>query len=58
MELNYGILSTSSIAPWFIAAVCACGQDEITALFSRTLQKAQEKATLWNIPVNTNWSMR
>jgi len=50
MELSYGILSTSSIAPRFIAAVRASGRGSITALSSRTLQKAQEKAAQWEIP--------
>ena len=51
MELCYGILSTSSIAPRFIAAVRACGKSRIVALSSRTLEKAREKATQWDIPV-------
>ena len=50
MELCYGILSTSSIAPRFIAAVRACGRGRIAALSSRTLEKAQEKAAQWDIP--------
>ena len=50
MELRYGILSTSSIAPRFIAAVRASGKGEIVALSSRTLEKAREKAKEWNIP--------
>ena len=50
MELSYGILSTSSIAPRFIAAVRASGRGSITALSSRNLQKAQEKAAQWEIP--------
>jgi predicted dehydrogenase len=50
MELCYGILSTSSIAPRFIAAVRASGKGKILALSSRTLEKAKEKAALWNIP--------
>lgn len=50
MELRYGILSTSSIAPRFIAAVRACGKGEILALSSRSLEKAREKAALWDIP--------
>lgn len=50
MELRYGILSTSSIAPRFIAAVRACGKGRIVALSSRTLEKAQEKASQWDIP--------
>ena len=50
MELRYGILSTSSIAPRFIAAVRASGKGEIAALSSRTLEKAREKAKEWNIP--------
>jgi len=48
--LRYGILSTSSIAPRFIAAVRAAEAGEITAISSRTLEKAQEKAVQWNIP--------
>ena len=50
MELRYGILSTSSIAPRFIAAVRACGKGSIVALSSRTLEKAKEKAAQWDIP--------
>lgn len=49
-KLRYGILSTSSIAPRFIAAVRAVGAGEIVALSSRTLDKAKEKAALWDIP--------
>lgn len=48
--LRYGILSTSSIAPRFIAGVRQADAGEILALSSRTLQKAQEKARLWEIP--------
>lgn len=48
--LRYGILSTSSIAPRFIAAVRAANAGEVLALSSRTLEKAREKAALWNIP--------
>ncbi|MBE6956974.1 MAG: Gfo/Idh/MocA family oxidoreductase [Ruminococcaceae bacterium] len=51
MDLCYGILSTSSIAPRFIAAVRACGRGEVVALSSRTPEKAREKAAQWNIPV-------
>ena len=50
MELRYGILSTSSIAPRFIAAVRESGKGKIVALSSRTLEKAQAKAAEWNIP--------
>lgn len=50
MKLRYGILSTSSIAPRFIAAVRAAGAGETVALSSRTLEKAKEKAALWDIP--------
>ena len=48
--LRYGILSTSSIAPRFIAGVRHAGAGEIVALSSRTLEKAREKAVLWDIP--------
>ena len=50
MELCYGILSTSSIAPRFIAAVRACGKGRIAAVSSRSLEKAREKALQWDIP--------
>ena len=50
MLLSYGILSTSSIAPRFIAAVRASGKGNIAAVSSRTLEKAREKAAQWNIP--------
>lgn len=49
-KLCFGILSTSSIAPRFIAAVRAAGVGEIAALSSRRLEKAREKAALWQIP--------
>lgn len=50
MQLRYGILSTSSIAPRFIAAVREINGGQIVAVSSRTLEKAQEKANQWNIP--------
>jgi predicted dehydrogenase len=50
MELRFGILSTSSIAPRFIAAVRAANGGKIVAVSSRTLQKAEEKAAAWDIP--------
>lgn len=49
-SLRYGILSTSSIAPRFIAGVRAAEAGEILALSSRTQEKAEEKAKLWGIP--------
>lgn len=50
MQLRYGILSTSSIAPRFIAAVREGKAGEIVALSSRSLEKAQQKAQEWSIP--------
>ena len=49
-ELNFGILSTSSIAPRFIAALREADIGKIVALSSRTLEKAKEKAAQWDIP--------
>lgn len=49
-QLRYGILSTSSIAPRFIAAVREVNAGVIVALSSRTLEKAKEKAAQWDIP--------
>ena len=48
--MNIGILSTSSIAPRFIAAVREEGSFRITALSSRSQEKAEEKAAAWEIP--------
>ena len=48
--IRYGILSTSSIAPRFIAAVREAGAGEIVALSSRSLEKGREKARDWEIP--------
>ena len=48
--LRYGIMSTSSIAPRFIAAVRASASGEIVAVSSRTMEKAEEKAAQWKIP--------
>ena len=48
--MRYGILSTSSIAPRFIAAVRAAKAGTIVAVSSRTQEKAREKAALWEIP--------
>lgn len=50
MELCYGILSASSIAPRFIAGVRECGKGKIVALSSRSAEKAREKAQQWDIP--------
>lgn len=49
-QLRYGILSTSSIAPRFIAAVRAAQAGSIAAVSSRSYEKAAEKANLWGIP--------
>ena len=48
--MTIGILSTSSIAPRFIAAVREEGSFRIVALSSRTQEKAEEKAKTWGIP--------
>lgn len=50
VQLRYGILSTSSIAPRFIAAVREAQAGQILAVSSRTLEKAEEKAKDWDIP--------
>lgn len=50
MELRYGILSTSSIAPRFVAGVRAANAGCVVALSSRSLEKAQKMAALWDIP--------
>ena len=50
MQLRYGILSTSSIAPRFIAALREADAGQVVALSSRSPEKAREKAALWQIP--------
>lgn len=49
-KLKYGILSTASIVPRFVNALCESGTGEAVAIASRDLQKAKEKAELWKIP--------
>ena len=49
-KLNFGILSTSSIAPRFIAALREAKVGNLLALSSRSLEKAKEKAEQWDIP--------
>ncbi len=48
--LNYGIISTSSIAPRFIAAVRASGAGKIVAISSRSQEKAKDVAEELSIP--------
>ena len=48
--LRYGILSSSSIAPRFIAGVRAANAGQILALSSRDSEKARLKADQWQIP--------
>ena len=50
MSINYGIISTSSITPRFIAAARSSKDSQVLALASRSLEKAREKADLWQVP--------
>jgi len=50
MSLNYGILSTSSITPRFIAAARDSQDSHVLALASRDLSKARKYAALWDVP--------
>ena len=49
-KLCFGLLSTSSIAPRFLAALRATGVGEAVAVSSRSLEKAKEKAAAWDVP--------
>lgn len=49
MKYHYGILSTATIAPRFIQAIKAYG-DEVYAIASRTQTKAEEMAAQFHIP--------
>lgn len=48
--MKVGLLSTSSIAPRFLAALRESGLGEAVALSSRSLEKARETAARWGIP--------
>ncbi len=48
-NLRFGFLSTSSIAPRFLAALRESGAGEAVAISSRTLEKARQKAEQWGI---------
>ena len=48
-KLRYGILSTASIVPRFIAALRESGTGEAVAIASRTPEKAAAKAAEWNV---------
>ena len=50
MSIHYGIISTSSITPRFIAAARSSKDSQVLALASRDLKKAREKADQWQIP--------
>lgn len=50
MLLNYGLLSTSSIAPRFLAALRQSGTGQAIALSSRDSVKAHQLAAQWQIP--------
>ena len=50
MTVRYGILSVSSIAPRFLAAVGECPGSEVLAVSSRGIEKARELAQAWQIP--------
>lgn len=48
--LRFGLLSTSSIAPRFLAALRETGLGMAVVLSSRTMEKAAETAAKWDIP--------
>lgn len=48
--LRIGILSTASIVPRFVGAAGTVDDCVVTAIASRNLEKAAEKARLWRIP--------
>ena len=48
--LRIGILSTASIVPRFVGAAGTVDDCTVTAIASRDLAKAREKARLWRIP--------
>ena len=51
MKLRFGILSTASIVPRFLKAARETDELQVTALASRNLEKAREKAKEWDIPL-------
>ena len=48
--LRIGILSTASIVPRFVGAAGTVDDCVVTAIASRNLEKAAEKARIWRIP--------
>lgn len=50
MRIRYGIVSTASIVPRFVAGVKASQTGEVAAIASRELKKAQAMATALEIP--------
>ena len=50
MTIHYGILSTSSIAPRFLAGVAEAGGAEVCAVSSRSAEKARDFAAAHGIP--------
>lgn len=49
-KFHYGILSTASIVPRFIGALRESNTGEVTAIASRSAEKAKQKAKEWDIP--------
>ncbi len=49
-QYKYGILSTASIVPRFIAALRESGRGSVVAIASRDMDKASAKAEEWEIP--------
>ena len=49
-KVRYGILSTASIVPRFVRGMQLCTNGEVTAIASRTMEKAEKAAAELNIP--------
>ncbi len=49
-KLRYGVLSTASVVPRFLAALREDGSGEAVAIASRSAEKAAAKAGEWGIP--------
>lgn len=50
MKVRFGIIGSNFIVDWFRQAAALCSDCEITAVYSRTEERAQKLAREWGVP--------
>ena len=50
MKVRFGIIGSNFIVDWFREAAALCSDCEITAVYSRTEERAQKLAREWGVP--------